>query len=216
MDQYIFGIKVNGCSQHIKKLSISESQTGYDYICNVLLENDRNGNGNYHISIVNKDMIEGLPIGNWTLLNGEIIYDWGKSIASFFMLDKNGYQTNQIFAGSLRGSAGGFSVETLVHSIISKAQQIVERYPSAKIANAYLHFNGSKPVSGDMLKFRRTDEDEAIIDSFEKSMIKPMCRCLSEYRKLKMLLKDSKDIRSTRLLNQATKDLLDLIKFFRL
>lgn len=73
-EQYIFGIKVNDCSHQITKLSISDSQSGYNYICNVALESQCNGNGRFRVSIVNLERIEGLLIGNWVLLGGRIGY----------------------------------------------------------------------------------------------------------------------------------------------
>lgn len=55
-EQYIFSIKVSGCSQQITKLSISQSQSEYDYICNVCLASQDHGRGEFRMSILNKDM----------------------------------------------------------------------------------------------------------------------------------------------------------------
>ena len=88
-----------------------------------------------------------MPIGRWTLLNGRIGYDWGGSSASFIMEDENGNLTDRISAGTGKGSASGFSVETLARSIFTKANEIVDRFPSAQIVNAYLRVEDEKPTA---------------------------------------------------------------------
>lgn len=214
-EQYIFGIRVNGCSQQITKLTISQSQIGYDYICNVSLARQCNGNGEFRLAILNKDMIEGLPIGKWTLLTAQITYDWGSSSARFVMLDENGDQTKELLASSEKGSASGFSVEALARSIFSKAHEIVERYPSAKIVNAYEELKKSEPSTSSLVRYRETDECKYLIDRFENYTIDPMRDYLTAYRKLESLLKDDDDVRSKRLLTQATEDLIKIINLFR-
>ena len=214
-EQYIFGIKVNDCSQQITKLSISQSQSEYDYICNVALAKQWNGNGKFRIAILNKDLIEGMPIGKWTLLNAQITYDWGSSSARLVMLDENGDQTEQILASSEKGSASGFSVEALARSIFSKAREIVERYPSAKIVNAYEDLKKAEPSTSSLVKYRETDECKYLIDRFENYTIESIRDYLSAYRKFESLLKNDDDVRSKRLLTQATEDLIKIIDLFR-
>lgn len=214
-EQYIFGIKVNGCSQQITKLTISQFQSEYDYICNVSLARQWNGNGVFRIAILNKDMIEGLPIGKWILLNAQITYDWGCSYATFVMLDENGDQTGQILASSEKGSARGFRVEALARSIFSKAHEIVERYPSAKIVNAYEELIKSEPSTNSLLEYREVDECKYLIDRFENYTITPIRDYLTAFRKLESLLKNDDDVRSKRLLTQATEDLIKIINIFR-
>lgn len=213
--QYIFGIKVNGTSQQITKLSISQSQSEYDYICDVALASHSKGNGRFRISILNKDMIEGLPIGKWTLLSAQITYDWGTSSARFVMLDENGDQTGQILAGSEKGSVSGFSVEALARSIFSKAREIAGRYPSAKIFNAYEDLKKAEPSTSSIFTYRETDEYNYLIDRFEKYTIEPIRDYISVYRKFESLLKNDDDIRSKRLLTQATENVIKIINLFR-
>lgn len=210
--QYIFGIRVNGNSQEILKLSISDNQNNFDYICNVAIENQWNGNGHFRLSIVNSEKIEGMPVGKWTLLKGRIGYDWGGSSASFIMEDVNGDLTERILAGSGKGSASGFSVETLVRSIFTKANEIVERFPSAKIVNAYQEFQATKPSSRLLLMYKEVQEERFIIERFENSTIKPMSIYLDKFRELEALLKGSEDIRSKRLLTHVTDECVKVIK----
>ena len=214
-EQYIFGIKVNGCSQQITKLSISQSQSEYDYVCNVSLAKQCNGNGEFRIAILNKDMIEGMPIGKWTLLNAQITYNWGSSSARVVMLDENGDQTEQILTSSEKGSASGFSVEALARSIFSKAYEIVERYPSAKIVNAYKNLKKAEPSTSSIVRYRETDEHKYLIDRFENCTVGPLRDYLSAYRKLESLLKNDDDVRSKRLLTLATEVLIKIINIFR-
>ncbi len=210
--QYIFGIRVNGASQLITKLSISDNQSDYDYICNVAIENQWNGNGRFGLSIVNSDRIEGMPIGRWTLLNGRIGYDWGGSSASFIMEDENGNLTNRISAGTGKGSASGFSVETLARSIFTKANEIVDRFPSAQIVNAYLRVEDDKPTASSLLMYKETDDKKYFIDRFENYTIKPLSTYLERFRELEVLLKGSEDIRCKRLLTQVTDECVKIIK----
>lgn len=213
-EQYIFGIKINGCSQQITKISISHNQSDYDYICNVSLASQCNGNGRFRVSIINKDLVEGLPIAKWTLLDAQITYDWGGSSASFRMQDGDGDITDRIVASSERGSASGFSVESLARSIFSKAKEIVERFPSAKVVNAFQNVEKSKPSTSSIQMYRETDETKYIIDRFVNSTIKPLNDYLTEFRKLESLLKGDDDIKSKRLLTLATEDCLNIIKLF--
>lgn len=213
-EQYIFGIKINGCSQQITKISISHNQSDYDYICNVSLASQWNGNGRFRVSIINKDLVEGLPIAKWTLLDAQITYDWGGSSASFRMQDGDGDITDRIVASSERGSASGFSVESLARSIFSKAKEIVERFPSAKVVNAFQNVEKSKPSTSSIQMYRETDETKYIIDRFVNSTIKPLNDYLTEFRKLESLLKGDDDIKSKRLLTIATNDCLNIIKLF--
>ncbi len=64
MADCILGIKCNGVSIDILTLRIDSNQAPYDYICNVSLSRDCNGNGTYDISIIDKDFTKGFNIGN--------------------------------------------------------------------------------------------------------------------------------------------------------
>lgn len=162
--QYIFGIKINGCSQYITKLSISDDQSGYDYVCNITLGSQWNGNGCFRVSFVNSERFEGMPIGECTLLRGEIRYDWGSASAYFTMQDDLGEQTEEIKASSDKGSASGFSVEALARSIFTKANEIAERFPSAKIVNAYRDVEVTTPTPNHLLMYKETDEAKYRVD----------------------------------------------------
>lgn len=212
-EQYIFGIKVNGCSQQITKLSISQSQSEYDYICNVCLASQDHGRGEFRMSILNKDMIEGMHIGKWTLLYAQITYDWACSDATFVMLDEKGEQAEHVLYSHENVSASSFSIEAFVRSIFSKAREIVERYPSANIFNVYKNFKKAEPPVR-FVKYRLTDEHKEVIDRFENYTIEPIRKYLSAYRKLESLLKNDDDVRSKRLLTQATEDLIKIINVF--
>lgn len=213
-EQYIFGIKVNGCSQYITKLSISENQSVYDYICNVTLGSHKNGNGRFRVSFVNSERNEGLPIGEWILLRGEIRYDWGSASAYFTMQDKLREQTKEIKASSDKGSASGFSVEALARSIFTKANEIVDRFPSAKIVNAYQDVVVSRPMNSNLLMYKEANEVKYLIDRFENYTIKPLLTYLNNFRKFQSLMKDNEDIKARRLLTEITNEVLKIISLF--
>lgn len=214
-EQYIFGIKVNGSSLRITKLSISDSQSGYDYICNVALKSQKNGNGSFRVAITNSERYEGLPIGTWILLRGEIRYDWGSASAYFTMQDELGEQTKEIKAASDKGSASGFSVEALVRSIFTKANEIVDRFPSAMIFNAYHDVEVSRPNINHLLMYKETDEGKYIVDRFENYTIKPLSSYLNNVRHYESILKDKQDIRAERLLTEITEQVLRIIRLFQ-
>lgn len=77
MADCILGIKCNGVSMKIDSLEIDANQAAYDYICNVMLAVESNGNGRYDISIVDKDFIQGFSIGEWRITKAWIIFNWG-------------------------------------------------------------------------------------------------------------------------------------------
>ncbi|MBD5205386.1 MAG: hypothetical protein HDS71_06280 [Bacteroidales bacterium] len=213
-EQYIFGIKVNGSSQQITKISISDDQSVYDYICNIALESQWNGNGRFRVAIVNSERIEGLPIGNWVLISGRIGYDWGGSSATFKMQDENGVITERITADTGKGSASGFSVESLARSIFTKASEIVEHFPSASIVNAYQEYQKSIPSARILFMYREATEPKNILDRFERDTIKELSNYLVKFRILENLLKENEDTRSKRLLAEVTDECVNVVKLF--
>lgn len=60
--------------------------------------------------------------------------------------------------------------------------------------------------------YKETDEEIYIIDRFESSTIKPLSAYLDKFRELETLLKGNEDIRSKRLLTQATDECVKVIK----
>ena len=99
----ILGIKCNGMSMQIDTLEFDSDQTDYDYICNVTLQSSNNGNGMYDISILNKNFVQGFPIGKWRITKACLSYDWGNSYAYFIMTDEVGKETKKITASKQKG-----------------------------------------------------------------------------------------------------------------
>lgn len=123
MADCILGIKCNGVSMKIDTLEIDGDQTAYDYICNVMLAVESNGNGRYDISIVDKEFIQGFPIGEWRITKAWIIFNWGFAEAKYVMSDKYGNLTHEIIASRQKGSISGFSTSILTKSIFASAQK---------------------------------------------------------------------------------------------
>lgn len=77
------------------------------------------------------------------------------------------------------------------------------------------HLKKAEPSTSSLVKYRETDEYKYLIDRFENFTIEPIRDYLSAYRKFESLLKNDDDVRSKRLLTQATEDLIKIINLFR-
>ena len=135
---YIFGIKKFGESLVFSPISNNSDLYSSEYICQVSLKVSSNGNYNYDVSIVNNLDEQGVPIGKWKIIKGEIDIWWGISISTFIMEDENGRETTAITA--CRENAGSRTSESvsrdfLTRAIFTKAKEIVEEYPNATVYN---------------------------------------------------------------------------------
>ncbi len=213
----ILGIKLNGVSFNIDLLDIKDDQSVYDFICNVNPSSHYNGNGSFIISIINHNLIKGLPLGSWILLEGGIWYDWGTSESYFYLLDKDGVKTKRIFAASSRGSASGFKIENLTRAIFSKAREVVEEFPSSSVYNAFVDFMDKKrrPSKSDIHKFLEEKSDSDIIEQFQSKTLKLYSHYLQRYSDLIKILSEYDDERSKRLINVASKECSNTIKFLK-
>lgn len=218
MSDCIFGIKCNGVSISVSQISIDEDQSKFDYICNVSLKESYDGNGTYDVSIVNKDFIQGMPVGKWRIKEAWISYNWGSSYAQLIMEDEDGNETCEITADDQKGSASGFHVPSLARTIFTKAQEIVRDYPNARILNAVTDLDCSKKeLNVDFLKKCLNSEgkdDESYLDDVEY-VLNIISNYLGIFKKTKELLKEQDDQRSKILLNKVVsecKHLLDSLK----
>ena len=220
MDECIFGIKCNGVSISVNKISIDSDQSAYDYICNVSLKDSYNGNGTYDVSIINKDYIQGMPVGKWRIKEAWITYDWGSSYARLIMEDEDGNETNTIDADDQKGSTSGFHLPSLARTIFTKAQEVVRDYPNAKICNAIMEWNNSKKdfnLSYHINRYKEVSNgpDEEYID-FMNYVANKISNHLNVFKQTAELLKKYDDQRSVRLLKDITSDCRKLLKGFRI
>lgn len=220
MNECYFGIKCNGVSISVTQISIDSEQSEYDYICNVSLKDSNNGNGTFDVSIINKDYIQGMPVGKWRIKKAWISYNWGASYAQLIMEDEDGNETNTIQADIQKGSASGFHLPSLAMTIFTKAQEIVRDYPNAKICNAILELNESKKhlhLSYYMQKYKeaRNEPDEQYID-FIRFVANEISEYLNVFKQTAEILKECEDQRSVRLLKDITSDSRKLLKCFRI
>lgn len=219
MSDCIFGIKCNGVSISVSQISIDEDQSKFDYICNVSLKESYNGNGTYDVSIVNKDFIQGMPVGKWRIKEAWISYNWGSSYAQLIMEDEDGNETCEITADDQKGSTSGFHVPSLARTIFTKAQEIVRDYPNARILNAVTDLDCSKKkLNVDFLKKCLNSEgkdDESYLDDVGYVLNK-LSDHLSLYKKTKDLLKGEEDQRSKQLLKNITSDCRHLLDNFKI
>ena len=205
----ILGIKCNGMSMQIDTLEFDSVQTDYDYICNVTLRSSNNGNGMYDISILNKNFVQGFPIGKWRITKACLSYDWGNSYAYLIMTDEVGKETKKITASKQKGFVSGFDVDLLTRSIFSKAQKIVSEYPSSNIYNVISDLQEEKEHyywKGTMEWFYKDYPDmNEFIEDVQSSIDKLSCY-LAKYQDAKNILEECKDERAERLLTQINND----------
>lgn len=210
MDNYFFGVKCNGVSIEVTQLSISDDQSAYDYICNVSLKQTWNGNGAYDVSIVNKDYIQGMPVGDWRITKACIRYWWGDSKAILKMEDAQGNETCEIVSTKDRGSASYFDVPSMTRTIFTKAQQIVRDYPNAKVCNAIMELQESQEnINVSSLRGRYQDklkESDINFMDFIESGLKQISKHVNLYMQARELLVGLEDERSKQLLKDITTD----------
>lgn len=215
MNDCILGIKCKGVSMKIDTLDIDSDQEGYDYICNVTLNNDVNGNGTYDVSIVGENYIQGMPIGNWRITKARIGYNWGDSFARFVMTDEVGTETTEIVASEQKGSMSGFSTQILAQSIFPKAQKIVSEYTTAEIYNIVSDFEAMtsdytwKYIKEESHKNNR--DAKGYIDLIEYK-VKNLSDYLGKYKNVRNLLKDCEDEKSKLLLSRITEECKKLLQ----
>ena len=220
MDECIFGIKCNGVSINVTQISIDSDQSVYDYICNVSLKDSYNGNGTYDVSIIDKDYIQGMPVGKWRIKEAWISYDWGSSYSKLIMEDENGNETDTIYADDQKGSASGFHLPSLARTIFTKAQAVVRDYPNAKICNAIMELNESKKNFHlsyliDRYKEVLKEPDEKYID-FLRFAADKITNHLKVYKNTVELLEENDDQRSVRLLKDITSECRHLLECFKI
>jgi len=220
MDECNFGIKCNGVSISVSQISIDSDQSEYDYICNVSLKESYNGNGTYDVSIINKDYIQGMPVGKWRIKEAWISYDWGSSYSKLIMEDEDGNETNTIYADDQKGSASGFHLPSLARTIFTKAQEIVRDYPNAKICNAIMELNESKKHFNLSYHKNRYKEvlnkpDQEFID-FMVFAANNISEYLKVYKTTAKLLENNDDQRSVRLLKDITSECRHLLECFKI
>ena len=218
MNECFFGIKCNGVSLSVAQISIKEDQTKFDYICNVSLKYDSNGNGIYDVSIMNKDYYSGLPIGKWKIKKAWIRYDWGDSKSIFIMEDEQGDETCELIAANQKGSCSGFHLPSLTIPIFTKAQEIVRDYPNARICSSITKLDESKRLlnlSYTISRYKeiRNKSDEEYID-YIKYCSEKINKYLEVFKTAADLLKRADDQRSKSLLKDITSDCRHLLDYF--
>ena len=206
----ILGININGVSIKVDTLGFESDQSCYDFICNVDLMNNVNGNGEYAISIVNGEYVAGCPVGGWRLVSGKIVFDWGRSSARFIMADKDKHETGYIVSAYSKGTASGFDIEILARSIFAKARQIVTEYPSALIYNAYDRFQGLKPSKRVLGGCKEKSDANECIRSFSDALDE-LSGYVESFKALRTLLRECDDPRAETLLVKATDECKEYI-----
>ena len=218
-EERLFGIKQNGVLIKLDKISFNDDQSVYDYICNVSFGGDYNGNGNYVISILDKDF-QGMSVGKWKITKALIHYDWNYLWALMKLEDEDGNETNYVTAEFLRGSKDSIDIPLFIRKIITRAQEIVRDYPNAKICDALEELNESRKKLGmsDLINgYKRVVDrtDKEYINFIEMASEK-ISKHLRIYKATKKILEGSDDPRSKKLLNKITSECRHLLESFRI
>ena len=199
----------------IDTLEIDGDQTAYDYICNVMLAVESNGNGRYDISIVDKEFIQGFPFGEWRITKAWIIFNWGFAEAKYVMSDKYGNLTHEIIASRQKGSISGFSTSILTKSIFASAQKIVCDYPSAPICDSVMALDnlvdGLNPqsIKESYKKYQRKETYYTKTEDFLDSIgywAKKVSDIVAKYKDVTKMLSDIDDPRAKQLIVRTTED----------
>lgn len=222
MSDCILGIKCNGVSIKIDTLKIDSDQSPYDYICNVNLSHEDNGNGQYNVTIIDKNLLQGFSIGKWKITKAWISFNWGDSYAKMIMVDSEGNETIEIIAsqqaGSRSNSRGYYDTNTLARSIFTKAQKVAIEYPSAAIYNAIMDLEEKK--SGYHWKYIQDEYSkvqsnlEELIDLLNYAVNK-LKEYMDKYYEAKKLLEGCDDPRAKQLLTTITNDCKELLLKFK-
>lgn len=212
----IFGIRLNNSSFKLDPLNFEDDQSMYEVICNVDLSNYHKGNGSFSVSFTSKNGLQGMLINNWTLLEGYIRFDWGESESYFWLLDQKGVKTTRIKAGSSHGSHSGFNVESLTKSILLESRNIILRFPSASIYNAFSDFMDTQTLSPeDARQFLEGYSNIDIINTFQNHTLRFYTDFLHRYNDLMKLLSNCEDERCKHLANIATVKCSNAIKLLQ-
>ena len=215
MSDCILGIKCNGVSMKIDTLEIDANQAAYDYICNVMLAVESNGNGRYDISIVDKEFIQGFPIGELRITKAWIIFNWGFAEAKYVMSDKYGNLTHEIIASRQKGSISGFSTNILTKSIFASAQKIVCDYPSAPICDSVMALDNMvdglypQSIKESYKKYQRKETYYTKTEDFLDSIgywAKKVSDIVAKYKDVTKVLSDIDDPRAEQLIVRTTED----------
>lgn len=217
MADCILGIRCNGVSIKIDTLQFESDQSEYDYICNVNLSSSSNGNGTYNISIVNKDLAQGFPIGKWRITKAYIAFDWGKSVAKFIITDENGNETKPLTASQQRGTASseGFNTNSLARSIFAKAQMVISEYPSAAICDAVIEFDEQSSdytwryIKESFSKGGRNAEQYIELIGY---LSKKVAEYTNSYKRLKEILELNDDPKAKQLLIKINNDCRNVLQ----
>lgn len=138
---YNFGVIIDGSSFRLENLQPLTNRNKYNYFCNVSRVCYFNGNGSYDITITDKDFNRGCPVGKWKIVSGKIHYCWVSISSHFVLMDEYGRETCEIMAYEQNTPQyQGYDIEALTRAIFSKAIEIVSRFPSSEIYNAYKEF----------------------------------------------------------------------------
>lgn len=208
---YNFGVIIDGSSFRLENLQPLSNRNKYNYFCNVSRVCYFNGNGSYDITITDKDFNRGCPVGKWKIVSGKIHYCWVSISSRFVLMDEYGRETCEIMAYKQNTPQyQGYDIEALTRAIFSKAVEIISRFPSSEIYNAYKEFMDYKINEYDIKEYiYKETKSESIGYLFNKSFPK-LLGYSDKYNKIHDML-DPDDERSKPLLIEIEDKMYDFL-----
>lgn len=211
-DSYILGIKRNGVSLKIDTLTFEADQSGYEYISNINRVSRSGGNGQYNITVTDHNLNQGCPIGNgWKLISGNIYYYWSEAYAYFIMSDEHGVKTKEILASQEKTPLSkGYNIDALAKSIFFKAHEIVLKFPSASIYNAYMDFVDKKTKYH--LGVIDREGNSETVKGFINGNYEKIVDYIDKYKQLSLLLSNSNNPKCEQLLMDIDGVMVEFIR----
>lgn len=208
---YNFGVIIDGSSFRLENLQPLSNRNKYNYFCNVSRVGYFNGNGSYDITITDKDFNRGCPVGKWKIVSGKIHYCWVSISSHFVLMDECGRETCEIMAYKQNTPQyQGYDIEALTRAIFSKAIEIVSRFPSSEIYNAYQEFMDYKINEYDIKNYIYNSTKSESIESFFYKSFPKLIGYSDKYNKIHDML-DPDDERSKPLLIEIEDKMYDFL-----
>ncbi len=222
-NSYIFGIKKFGETIIVSENVDNSDLNAFEYLCQVSLKSSGNDNYTYDVSIVNKNMVLGMPIGKWIIKKGEIHIYLVNSFYTLTMSDDQGKDSSIIVGRTEKvGSrtTEKASIVFLTRAIFTKAQEIVRDYPDAMVCNAIMELEKSKQNFNLSYHINRYNEvinkgDNVSYIDFMEFAANDILKYIKKFKEAADLLKKYDDQRSMRLLKDITSECRRLLDCFK-
>lgn len=127
------------------------------------------------------------------------------------MSDEHGVKTKEILASQEKTPLSkGYNIDALAKSIFFKAHEIVLKFPSASIYNAYMDFVDKKPKYHLGVIDRESNSDT--VQGFINGNYEKIADYIDKYKQLSLLLSNSNDPKCKQMLMEADEVMVEFIR----